>query len=560
MKNACVREGRVRPRSVRGLHEQLPTDVEALRRVIAEQDAALVESKNEIVRQNNEILRLTEHNRLLRHELYGSRSEKLKRADTIQARLFNEAEHFAAPAARLTQASDANAQTDSVSTTVKSHTRQKPGKKPFPAELPRVDIVYDLDESDKICGCGASLTRIGEKTSERLDIIPPRFRIERHIRLKYACRVCEGTGDESRPAVRVGRARLFLKKSLFSAGFVAWLLTAKFCDAIPFYRLEGILGRFGIRVGRATMCNLALQAARECEPALELLWAELLKGPVLHIDETTLQVLKEPGRAPQTKSYMWVFRGGTRDGPVILYEYRESRGANFLKERLKNYQGVVVTDGFPGYERVFRKMPAITHVSCWAHARRKFFDAQKVAEDSPLAISMLKLIGGLYTIEEEARRAELAPEKLRELRWEKSRPVIREIRRWLKTHRHAVLPKSELGKAIFYTIKRWRKLLRFLRNGVIPLDNNLVENDIRPFVVGRKNWLFNDTPRGARASAFHYSFMQTARANGHDPYWSLRFFFMLYPQAEDDEQKRDLLPHRVSPVDVRAFFAVEGRD
>ncbi len=542
MKNACDREGRVRPRSVRVELEQLPVDVEGLRRVIAD--------------QNNEIIRLTEHNRLLRHELYGSRSEKLKSADTIQARLFNEAEHCAAPA----EESDANAEMDAVATTVKTHTRRKPGRKPFPAELPRVEVIHDLDASEKICGCGAPLVRIGAKASERLDIIPPRFQIERHIRLKYACRVCEGTGDESRPAVRVARAYLLFKKSLFSAGFVAWLLTAKFCDALPFYRLEGILGRYRIRVGRATMCNLALQAARECRPALDLLWAELLKGPVLYIDETTLQVLKEPGRPATTQSYMWVFRGGTRDGPIILYEYRESRSADFLRERLKNYRGIVMTDGFPGYERVFRKMPAITHVSCWAHARRKFFDAQKVAEGSPLAGSMLELIGSLYAFEEEARRAELAPGQLRELRWEKSRPVIREIRRWLKAHRHAVLPKSELGKAIHYTIKRWRKLLHFLRDGAIPLDNNLVENDIRPFVVGRKNWLFNDTPRGAWASAFHYSFMQTARANGHDPYWFLRFFFTLYPRAEDDEQKCDLLPHLVSPADVRAFFAEEDHN
>ena len=515
--------------------EKLPADIDELKSIIE--------------KQSGEIARLREQNSLLKRDLYGKRSEKRKIEDEQQERLFNEAEAYATP-----DGTEEPPALEDTSSEIKNRKQRKRGRKPIPAHLKREEIIHDLPDEEKTCACGHELSRIGNETSERVNVIPPQVTVERHIRYKYACRKCEGTADEASPAVKIARNPHLIPKSLAAAGFLAYIFTSKFCDALPFYRQEKMFERIDFRMNRATMCNLATATTDRCAIIRRMLWEELLKGPCISIDETTLQVLKEPGRSPSTKSYMWVFRGGTRDHPIVLYEYRETRSAAFLKERLENYNGIVMTDGYQAYD-FLEDIAGITHVNCWAHARRNFHDAKTVAGQSPGADEMLDLIGKLYETEREIREARLSSDQIKEIRRIKSTPILTEIKAWLDENQKKYPPKTKTGQACQYTLDRWHRLTRFMDLGDAPIDNNLVENDIRPFVVGRKNWLFNDSQRGAHASAFLYTLIQTAKANGHEPYWYLRFLFELLPLTDDDEQVEDLLPFRIAVDDVRDYYA-----
>jgi transposase len=276
---------------------------------------------------------------------------------------------------------------------------------------------------------------------------------------------------------------------------------------------------------------------------------ELSNYPVIGIDETTVQVMDEPGRKNTDKSYMWVFRGHGKDNPTILFEYHPGRSARVALENLKDYKGYIQTDGLSTYDVEICKNKAV-HVGCWAHARRNFYEAAKNTEAKSNAHTALGFIGNLYKIEDEARENKLPPEEIKKLREEKSRPAIEDFRRWLDSKVHHVAPKSLLGKAIRYALNDWPKLLVYLQDGRIPIDNNLVENAIRPFVVGRKNWLFSGSPDGAKASAAFYSLIETAKACCHDPYWYLRHLFERLPWAKNREDLRSLLPQYLDPSKV----------
>jgi transposase len=529
----------------------LPADVDALRELIGEQHNEIIKKYDENEKQRNEIIRLSEQVLLLKRKLYGRKSEKLNQIEDVQDDLFfNEAESHA----------DEKTDEKPAAIGVKGYSRKKPGRKPFPEDWPREEFIHDLPEDEKVCKCGRPMERIGQKITERLDIIPPKVTVEKHIQYTYKCDNCTKTGDAEHPTVKTAPAPpQLIPKSIATAGFLAWIFTAKFCDSMPFYRQEGFFRRFGFHIIRSTMCNLAVQTARTCSILSRFLWEELLSGPVIGIDETTLQVLKEPNRPPTAKSFMWVFRGGTSEKPVVYYEYRQSRSGKFLGERLKDYRGTVMTDGLGSYD-VLDEIEYVIHVQCWAHTRRKFVEAQTVADGPSGADEVLELIGQLYAVEEYARTNNFSFEEIQKLRWEQSRPVIRQLRKWLKENRYTVTPKSRLGKAINYTIKRWKKLLRFIRDGRIPIDNNRVENDIRPFCVGRKNWMFNDTPHGAHASAFLYTLIHTAIANEHEPYQYLRFLFELFPLAQSEYEIRELLPGSVSPEEVAEFLDLDVRN
>ena len=231
---------------------------------------------------------------------------------------------------------------------IEAHSRKKPGRKPLPESLPRVEVVHDIDAAKKVCGCGATLERIGEEVSEKLDIIFAIIRVIRHIRPKYGCRCCEGVGDDS-PTVKIAPAPpQIIPKGIASAGLLAHILTAKFADALPFYRQEKQSARLGVEIGRATMCNWAMKAADGCKPLLELLSREIRSGPLINIDETTVQVLCKPGRSPTTKSYMWIFRGGDPDKPSLIYRYAPTRSGDIAASFVKKYKGAVQTDGYVG--------------------------------------------------------------------------------------------------------------------------------------------------------------------------------------------------------------------
>ncbi len=304
---------------------------------------------------------------------------------------------------------------------VPRHERKKPGRKKLPAGLPREELVHDIADEEKICGCGASLERIGEDISEKLDIIPAVIRVIRHIRPKYACKQCEGL-ETNGPVVKIAPPpKQIIAKSIVTAGLLAYILTAKFCDALPFYRQERQFERIGAEISRANMCNWAMKAAIACKPVLSLLQQDIRSGPLINIDETTVQVLHEPGRSASTKSYMWVCRGGPPGTPGVMYHYAPSRSSAVAKELLKGYSGAVQSDGYSGYD-FLDHIPEIHHGGCLAHARRGFMNAQKARGKNKKPGSTdvaLSYIRKIYAVESEAKRNQISGDEL--LRWRKEK-------------------------------------------------------------------------------------------------------------------------------------------
>ena len=512
---------------------QLPDTVEELQSLVI--DFAELRQNYE-----TEISLLKEEISILKHRLFGRKSEKLP-VGTGQLLLFNEAE--------AAQAEDSGASQKKIE--VPAHERRRGCRKPLPGNLPRIEALHDLTDEQKQCACGEQKSRIGEEVSEQLDIIPPKIQVIQHIRPKYVCKKCEGVAADE-PAVSIApMPEQMIPKSIAGPGLLAWSLTGKFVDGLPFYRLEHILKRYGVEVSRQTLCCWAVKVAELCRPLLELMEEDILQGFQINADETTLQVLQEPGREATTSSYMWLFRGGTEQRPVIIYEYHETRSGQVAKEFLKNYAGFVQTDGYLGYD-FLEQMAAITHLGCWAHVRRKFVemvnaagkekDGKKKAGSGDVA---LDYIGKLYLIEKECAERKLSYEQIARERQVRAGPILEQFKAWLDKRSPQVPPGSTLGKAISYTLGQWERLTVYLRDGRLRPDNNRAENAIRPFVIGRKNWLFAATPDGAHASAALYSIIETAKANGLEPYWYLRYLFERLPCAKTKQEHKKLLPQYV---------------
>jgi transposase len=483
---------------------------------------------------------LEEQVRLLRNEIFGRKSEKhLPPQNERQQRLFDETDGGS-------EAEEASPSQGQAPILVAPHQRRKAGRKPLPADLPRIEVIHDIPESEKQCACGTPLSRIGEEVCEKLDIIPAKVRVIRHIRYKYACKGCEGVESLAPTVLIAPLPPQLIPKTMATAGLLAHIVVSKFEDALPFHRQSKQLARLGIDLPRATLCNWARQVAERASPLADLMDRAIREGPIVNIDETTVQVLQEPGRSDTQKSYMWIFRGGDPERPVLRYQYHPTRAGSVPLNYLEGFKGYVQTDGYNGYDALGRK-PGIVMVGCWAHARRKFHEVLKaasvqVAKRKLAAEEALEFIGKLYRIEKEARAKELPAPALCELRQQQAEPVLAEFKRWLEEKAPLTPPGGLLGKAIGYTLNQWPRLIAYLQDGRLRPDNNLVENAIRPFVVGRKNWLFSGHPRGAAASAFLYSLIETAKANGFKPYAYLRYLFDQLPLATTEDDYRSLLP------------------
>lgn len=496
--------------------DTLPDDIEALKALLVEE------------RRKNTYLQ--EQLNLLLAKRFGPSSEKTP-AD--QLRLFNEAEQDAGDA-------DDEATTPAEAVTVGAHQRKRRGRVVLPQYLPRLDIVHDLADEDKQCPCGCgAMAQIGEDVCEQLDVIPAKVQVLRHIRPRYACARCGrgGVQQASLPAQPI-------PKSLAAPGLLAHVAVAKYVDALPLYRQQAILQRAGIELPRATLANWMVKAGALVQPLINLLRDQLLGYDVLQMDETTVQVLKEPGRSAQSPSYLWVQRGGPPDAPVILYDYDPSRSQTVPKRLLEGFAGVLQTDGYEGYNAV-TESSTVLGVGCWAHARRKFDEAVKAQGQTGTpkagrATKGLGFIQKLYRIERLYQDA--TPEARQLARSQQARPLLDEMRQWLDKSLTQVPEKTAIGKALGYVANQWHRLVRYLDDGRINIDNNACERAIRPFVVGRKNWLFANTPAGAHASASLYSLIETTKANGLEPYAYLRHVFTELPKADSVAQFEALLP------------------
>jgi len=512
----------------------MKTDVSTLPDDAALLKQMLVDSQARFDKETDILLEQIRH---LRAQLYGRKSEKVRREDGPQPLPL-----FDIPEPEIREEGEEQVH-------VPAHNRRKTGRKPLPEELPRVEVIHDIDETDKICACGCELSRIGEEVSEQLDIIPAKIQVICHIRPKYACRNCEGVEDD-RPAVRIASVPpQIIPKSIAGPGLLAYILAAKFIDHTPFYRQEKQFLRLGVELSRTSMCNWAMQAASACRPLLNLLQDEILAGKYVNIDETTLQVLQEPGRDPTTKSYMWIFRRGDPDRPGLIYQYHPSRSGDVARLFLGNFAGYVQTDGYSGYDFLDHS-DEIRHIGCWAHVRRKFMDvvkAQGKNRKTGAADKGLSFISKLYKLEKEARAKNLSFEEIYHLRQTEAKTILDDFHKWLAKKSTQTPPKGLLGKAVSYTLKQWDRLVGYIEDGRLAPDNNHAENAIRPFVVGRKNWLFAGTPEGAEASALLYSLIETARANRLEPYAYLRYIFEKLPTASTLKELESLLPWNIRP-------------
>lgn len=516
---------------------QLPDNVDALKSLLAEQAVNLDRyvARNELLTTENrrykaQVFTLTEQLNLALARRYAASSEKLS---PDQIALFDEAEFDA------DSVPESDAGVDDEEITVAAHTRKKRGRKPIPDHLPRIDVIHELPESERCCDQdGRLLTEIGEVTSEQLDIIPATIRVLRHIRKKYACDCGRCIKTAPLPAQPIPR-------SLASPGLLAHVAVSKYQDALPLYRQETILQRIGVDIPRATLANWMIRAGSLIQPVINLLQDRLLSYDIVQMDETPVQVLKEAGKTAQSKSYLWLQRGGPPQQPVVLYHYDPGRGAGVAMRLLQGFKGYLQTDGYDGYNAAVASH-RLTHVGCMAHARRKFSEALKAQGRNPTrgkAHRGLTLIRKLYGIEKQARK--LTSEKRHAHRDRHARPILDEMRAWLDQSLPQVPPTSATGKALYYLHNEWPKLIRYLDDGRLEIDNNAAENAIRPFVLGRKNWLFSDSVKGVSASANLYSLIETAKANGLEPYAYLRYLFTELPKALTVDAIESLLPGNV---------------
>jgi len=508
----------------------LPKDVQDYVQTLEEKNRQSVETIHNLEQR---FTALEEQYKLLLIQKFCRKSEKSE-IDENQQLLFAEE-----PSTQVETVSDQKE-------TIATYSRKKPGRKPIPDSLPREEVIIDIPEEDKRCACGHDLVRIGEETAERLQVILPKMWVERIVRPKYACRNCEGSGDEDKPAVRIALPPAsIIPKSIVSPGLLSFIITNKFVDHLPYYRQEGRFDRLGIQISRQNMSNWQQIAFEKIRPLLDLLKKHIQSGPVINMDETPVQVLGEENRKDTQKSYMWLARGGPPERPAFLYSYRETRASKHITELLEGFAGYLQTDGYEAYATALKGNDAIVHVGCMAHARRKFDEAAKVSKKESSANEALKHIRNLYRIESELRSMNLNDDEFVRMRKEKAAPVLEAFRNWLEKRVVQVPPSLGLGKAISYTLNEWPKLVRYLDSPYLTPDNNVSENAIRPFVLGRKNWLFSGSPEGAESSCAMYSLIETAKHNGLNPYEYLVKVFEAAPLLKNPEEWEAILPWNI---------------
>lgn len=481
-----------------------------------------------------EIASLRSDNEELRLLLFGKKSEK-SRGEIYGPSLFDEVENLA----------ESLDDTPEDEVEIGAHKRKRGGRKKLPEHLPRSRVEHDLPDDQKFCPIHkVGLEKIGEKITEKLEIVPAQIKIIEHVCFAYKCPCCSQDGQENQIICSKPDPEP-IPKSMASPGLLAYIACSKYQDALPLARLETIFSRYGIAINRTTMARWMIQLSDLVLPLLHLMHSDLLEKPVIGCDETPTQVLNEPNRAPETKSQMWVVRSFDKN-PTILFQYYENRSALAANDLLGDYSGVVMCDGLKSYE-AWAMTTEAELAGCFAHIRRKFDIAKKTAlkaapKTVPKASHPLNLIKKLYQIE--AGLKGMDSQSVLDRRNEQSRPIMDQFKTWLTYHAEKVLPKSQLGKAIVYALNQWPKLIRFLDRPFVPLDNNLTEQAIRPFALGRKNWYFAATPAGARASAAIYSLVESAKANNIEPFSYLSLIFKELPKASTVEQLDRLLPYK----------------
>jgi transposase len=470
------------------------------------------------------------------HARFAKKSEALSTSENTQLDLFDEAE-ISVPE-DITPVVEAD---ESIHEPTKANkNKKKTGRKPLPKNLPRVQIIHDLTPAEKICSCGCELSKIGSETSEQLEFIPATVRVIEHVRIKYACKPCEAN-------VKLAlMPKQILPKSIATPGLLAHILVSKYNDHLPLYRQESILQRHGIDITRGTLAHWVIKCGELIVPLIKLLQDIIIHYDIAFADETPVQVLKEPGRSPSQKSYLWMYQGGPKDKLSIVYQYTRTREGLHAELFLENFKGYLHVDAYGGYERLTQS--GVTLVGCFAHARRKFFDVATLTKNTnTLAHAALKKIAAIYKIESDLKEQAASSETIAQTRQQKSKPLLHDFKIWLLDNSRKIPPKSPIGQAIQYCLNHWNNLIRYIEDGRLEIDNNRSERAIKPFVIGRKNWLFSDSVKGVKASSNIFSLIETAKANNLEPYSYLRYLFTHLPNAHTLQQLENLLPFNITP-------------
>ena len=500
---------------------RLPNDPALLKKL-------LVEHAEKLAQATARNRYLEEQFRLAQQKQFGKSTEGFD----AQGELFNEAE-------------DIIEQLDELATQEIIYTRKTPKRKPLPKDLPREQVIHDIAEEDKLCNCcGNELHKMGEDVSEKLDFVPAKIKVIEHIRPKYACRECDKSGSNN-SIKQAKMPNMAINKGMATSSLLSQIITSKYQYALPLHRQESMFKQYGIELSRKTMSDWVLASATLFEPLIQRLKHALLKQPAIHADETTVNVVN----ADKVKSYMWLYCTGT-DSPsainkhnpipnIVLYDYQNSRAASCVVNYLDGYSGYLQVDGYQAYAQT-----QSTLVGCWAHARRKFIEAKHVQGKNKTgkADVVLSLIQKLYGIE--SKLNDKTPEQKHEIRQEQAKPIIDKLHKWLEQNQPRLVGKTKLAEAATYLANQWHKLIVYLENGQLNIDNNRAERAIKPFVIGRKNWMFSQTSRGAIASAHLYSIIETARSNGLTPFDYIMHCLDELCQPEPDIEQ--LLPWNIN--------------
>lgn len=469
---------------------------------------------------------LYEKMHLLKHWRFGKSAERY--CDPVfQGRLFDEAE----PAENTPEIEAAEAEI-----AVPAHKRKKGGRKSLPENLPRVEMIHDLSESEKLCACGCELAHIGDERTEQFDIIPEKLQVIVHVHKKYSCKGCQQTIKTAK------KPQQAIPNSIATPGLLAHVLSRKFQYHLPLYRQEKMFHAIGVEIPRATLSHWVIKASELLQPLVNLLEDEIQDYDIAYADETTVQVLKEKDKVAESKSYMWVFGGGPPERFSLIYHYHPSRAHQKAIDFFTGYEGYVHCDGYQAYQNAAKLNQNMILAGCWYHVRRKFFDAAKVSKKAGIANYFLKEIQRLSRIERTLLDEKCTPEKIKEVRAEKAKPIIKKLKTKLDEYLSKTSSQSAIGKAIQYTLNQWPKLQTYLEDGRLEISTNRIERAIKPFAIGRKNWLFANSVPGAKAAAIIYSLVQTCEAHKVDPYDWLRYALAELPQCETVEQFEALLP------------------
>jgi transposase len=493
-----------------------------------EQLIALLQEKNILVTQQAKQIQFLEE-QILAYQLrqFAAKSEKI---NLNQASFFDEAKLSPSEEKILSQEEEI---------TVASYKRQnKVGRKALPAELLRVPRVYDLSEEEKTCSCGCELTHIKDEKSEQLEIIPAKIYVIEHVRKKYACKACQST-------IALAKQPLApIPRSIAASGLLSHVLVSKFQDHLPLHRQEIILRRIGVDIPRATLSLWVIKCAELFLPLLKLMHDRILTYGIAYADETTVQVLKEPNKGVQSKKYMWLFAGGPLDEFVYYYQYHPSRSHEVPANFFEDFSGFLHCDGYPAYDSLASKNSNIILVGCLYHARRKFVEVAKLMPNKEgVATHVINVIAKLAHIEDEIKNLNL-PEK-QAARLNRAKPLLDDLQQYLINNQPNIPPKSLLGQAVSYLLNQWPKILNYLKDPRLEISNNLSERAIKPFVIGRKGWLFADSVDGANAAATIFSIIETCKYHKIEPYDYFRYVLNILPQCQTIDDYEKLLPYKI---------------